>query len=91
MNLIEYLSLSDVTQQGLADAINADNKIHGGKSITQGAIHQWKLKEDSRLAGESDQYGVPHNRVLQLVRITGGLMTKHELRPDLYDPEAAVA
>lgn len=44
-------------------------------NITQGAIYQWMLRS------------VPANRVLELERISGGLMSRHELRPDIYPIE----
>lgn len=45
--------------------------------ITQGAVYQWTKR------------GVPANRVLELERLSGGEMTRHELRPDLYPPQDA--
>ena len=48
----------------------------GGFHITQGAISQWLIKDR-----------VPAERVLQLERVSKGLMTRYELRPDLYPRE----
>jgi len=68
MNLKTYLKTT--TQQELADAINKDRR--NKRSVTQGAISQW-------LAGQ-----IPAERVIQLERVSGGLMTRYELRPDIY-------
>lgn len=69
--------LETTTQQKLADAIREDD----GVGVTQGAISQWLRK------------GVPPERVLQLVRVSNGAMSCHDLRPDIYpayivDPHA---
>lgn len=40
--------------------------------VTQGAISQWLSTR------------VPAERVLQIEAATGGLVQRHELRPDLY-------
>lgn len=37
----------------------------------------------------SDWVRCPPLRVLQVENATGGLVTRHELRPDLYPPERA--
>jgi len=44
--------------------------------ITQGAVSQWLRR------------GVPPGRVIAIERATGGKVTRHELRPDLYPIEA---
>lgn len=106
MNLIDYLSQPGITHIILADAINDDAEQHPmAKPVTPGAISHWAVKERRRLAGESDRYGVPPDRVLQLVRVSRvlaeygvpgerehpGVMEKHLLRPDLYQLEVAAA
>ena len=60
--------LETTTQEALANSIKADD----GRGVTQGAISQWLRKR------------VPAERVLQLVRVSGGAMNCHALRPDLY-------
>lgn len=52
-------------------------ELAGKLGLTQGAISQWLRKR------------VPADRVLAIERATGGLVTRHELRPDLYPIEKA--
>jgi len=57
------------SQKELVELIRSD-----GDKITQGAVSQWMMKGRK----------VPAERVLQLERLTDGLMSRHDLRPDLY-------
>jgi DNA-binding transcriptional regulator YdaS (Cro superfamily) len=50
-------------------------ELAGKLGLTQGAISQWLRKR------------VPADRVLAIERATGGKVTRHELRPDLYPVE----
>lgn len=43
---------------------------------TQAAVSQWLLKNR-----------IPAERVLQIEAATGGIVTRHDLRPDLYPRE----
>lgn len=65
-------------------AINKAIEIVGGRkaladalSVSYEAVRQWT---DRR---------VPAERVLDIERLTGGQVTRHELRPDLYPQESA--
>lgn len=49
----------------------------GQGTITGQAINQWKI--------------APPLRVLAIEKATGGRVTRHQLRPDLYPPEEAAA
>ena len=49
--------------------------------VTQGLVWQW-LNGRTKIVAE---------RVLQIERATDGKVTRHELRPDLYPPEAETA
>ena len=66
--------LEGTTQSELVRLLERD-----GFDITQGAISQWLIKDR-----------VPAERVLQLERVSKGLMTRYELRPDIY-PRDSVA
>ena len=66
--------LDGTTQTELVSLIERD-----GSPITQGAISQWLIKDR-----------VPAERVLQLERVSKGLMTRYELRPDIYPRESSV-
>jgi len=61
------------SQEQLANMIRAE-----GGTVTQGAISHWLVKGK-----------IPAERVLQLERVSGGKMTRHELRPDLYPRDDA--
>jgi len=74
MNLKQYLDQPDVTQEGLAKQVTTDTPH---KTATKSAVGQW-LKSQ-----------VPSDRVLQLERISDGLMSRHDLRPDLYPNESS--
>lgn len=80
MDLRQYLEHTGLSQARLADILNEDGDQSVPKlpTVTQGAISQWLVKDR-----------IPPARVPQLVRISGGLMTAHELRPDLWRDSAA--
>ena len=65
--------LEGTTQIELVKLLERD-----GLHITQGAISQWLIKDR-----------VPAERVLQLERVSKGLMTRYELRPDIYPRDSA--
>jgi DNA-binding transcriptional regulator YdaS (Cro superfamily) len=44
--------------------------------VTKMAITQWRRRDR-----------IPAERVLRLERLTGGRVTRHEMRPDLYPPD----
>lgn len=50
-----------------------------GKSATQGLVWQW---EDGKQRFTAE-------RAIQIEQITGGEVTRHELRPDLFAPQRA--
>lgn len=50
--------------------------LAGQLGLTQGAVSQWLKK------------GVPPCRVLAVERATGGKVSRHEMRPDLYPVES---
>ncbi len=50
----------------------------GQLRVSQGLVWQW-LKGRTPITAE---------RAVQIERATGGLVTRHELRPDIFDPPA---
>lgn len=75
MDLKTYLEITNTSQQALADRLTK-----AGHPVTQGAISQWL-----------DRGRVPAERVLQLERVSDGVMARHDLRPDLYPIEGSAA
>lgn len=73
MNLEEYLETH--TQVDLVKLIR-----RAGGTVTQGAISQWRKKGRVPIH--------PINRALQLEIVTGGMMTRQELRPDVYPEDS---
>lgn len=47
--------------------------------VTQGAVWQW-LKGETRITAE---------RAIQIEKVTGGAITRHDLRPDVFGKRAA--
>lgn len=45
--------------------------------VSPQAVHKWRVN------------GIPAERVLRVERATGGRITRHQLRPDLYPKEEA--
>lgn len=64
----------------LLDRVGSLSQLARDLSITPQAIDGWKRRGK-----------VPAERVLDVERVTGGLITRYELRPDIYVEEASVA
>lgn len=67
-------------QLGGASAIAKLFANESGKALTPWAVSKWRRR-------------VPANRVLKIEELTGGRVTRYELRPDIYGetPKASVA
>lgn len=75
MRLQDWLALPGNTQQSLAVKVG----------VTQGAVSQWK----NWLDGASENaVRVSAERAIEIEAATSGAVTRHELRPDIFDPPA---
>lgn len=75
MKLQDWLALPGNTQQSLAVKVG----------VTQGAVSQWK----NWLDGASENaVRVPAERCRAIEAATDGAVTRHDLRPDIFDPPA---
>lgn len=80
MDISEYRKSVGLSQAAFAAALTA-----AGSPATQSLISQW----------ESGDVNVPAERVAVVERVTGGVVSRHDLRPDLFgtpegqdDPDA---
>lgn len=81
MDISAYRKSVGLSQAAFAAALTA-----AGSPATQGLISQW----------ESGDVKVPAERVAFIERVSGGAVSRHDLRPDLfggidggeYDPDA---
>lgn len=62
--------------QKACELVGGQSKLAVALGITPQAVHQLVVKGH-----------VPAERVLEIERATGGRVTRHELRPDLYPEE----
>lgn len=70
----------DAPETALAEAIRlcgSQTELAARIGVTRMAISQWKT--------------VPPLRVLDVERATGGIVTRYELRPDIYPRDEAAA
>lgn len=58
-----------------ADALGSQVALARAINVTPPTLHTWKR--------------IPAERCLEIEAATGGKVTRHELRPDLYPQEAA--
>lgn len=75
MDIPSYRKLKGVSQAAFAAALT-----EAGSPATQGLISQW----------EKGDVKVPAERVSTITQITDGLVTGHDLRPDVFGPQPAV-
>lgn len=61
----------------MAAAAGSVDELCRRLSVSRQALHQWKTRR------------VPAERVLDVERATGGQVSRHELRPDIYPPAEA--
>lgn len=62
-----------------ANILGSQAALAGALGVTNMAVVHWKRR------------GIPATRVLAIERATGGQVSRHELRPDLYPVEVSVA
>ena len=70
MNLTEYLSQPDMSQQKFADMLG----------ITQPAVSQWL----QWIADKERGTRITAERALEIEAATSGAVTRYELRPDVF-------
>lgn len=79
-NLREKLLTVFDTQKGLAEAIRKLHKRGEAKHATDMAVSKWFKN------------GVPPTRCVEIERASKGLVTRFELRPDIFgDPPSSAA
>lgn len=74
MDIPTYRKTKGVSQATFAAALT-----EAGSPATQGLISQW----------ERGEVLVPAERIATISRVTGGLVTGHDLRPDIFGPPPA--
>lgn len=71
MNISDYRKSADLSQGDFAKKLT-----EAGSKASQGLISQW----------ESGAVKVPPDRWNVIEEITGGQVTRHDLRPDVFGP-----
>lgn len=71
MNLSDYRKSAELSQGDFAKQLT-----EAGSKASQGLISQW----------ESGAVKVPPDRWGVIEKITGGQVTRHDLRPDIFGP-----
>lgn len=61
--------------QHAAETLGGTKQLADALRCTRQALSQWKQ--------------VPRGRVLEIEEVTGGKITRHQMRPDLYPPRNA--
>jgi DNA-binding transcriptional regulator YdaS (Cro superfamily) len=72
-------SVTFVVMEALEKAIK-----HMGSQVALAKALKLPGKNPSMTITHWKERGVPAKRVLEIERVTGGTVTRHELRPDLY-------
>ncbi len=76
MNLSDYRKERGLSQAALADALT-----QAGSKATQALVSQW----------ENGGVTIPVERMAAIEKLTDNLVTRHDLRPDIFGPAPAAA
>ncbi len=73
---VSALKLAVFYAGGQSEMARKITALAGSRRITQPGVNYWLVTNH-----------VPADRVLQIEAVVGGLVTRHQLRPDIYPPK----